>query len=314
MARIHLGPTAVLSIGLLAAAPPARPHTATRAKPLDIVQADRDAPTESSVQVDVFGEWRVIEANAIPAHAVGRFPNRGNPHSIEEQDLRFRVPAHPKKAPSITRLDLGLFGVAINGVPFDPGAAEWYRGDRSSPWRYEALGGAVPLGIDENSAHVQPNGRYHYHGLPSGLLGEVDDGTAHGALVGWAGDGFPIYALRGYADPTDPSSGVASVQSGWVLKQRSRPGGPDAPGGTYDGAFVADYEFAGGSDTLDECNGRFGVTPEFPDGTYAYFLTADFPVIPRCFVGTPSSDFQHRPPPPGPPGHRGKRPPPRPPR
>jgi hypothetical protein len=39
---------------------------------------------------------------------------------------------------------------------------------------------------------------------------------------------------------------------------------------------------------LDECNGRFTVTPEFPNGTYAYFLTRDWPVIPRAFRGKPT--------------------------
>lgn len=302
-----------LAAGSLAAAPPVRLHTATTVRPLAPVSADRPAPATSEVDVGVAGAWRVIVSNGIPAHPVGRFPNRGNPHAIAEQDLRYRVPAEPQRAPRVTPLELGLFGVAINGVPFDPGAAEWYRGDRSSPWRYEALGGAVPLGIDDNAAHVQPGGRYHYHGLPTGLLGEVDDGTAHGPLVGWAGDGFPIYALRGFADPTDPGSGVASVRSGWRLKAGARPDGPDAPGGPHDGTFVADYEYGDLEGVLDECNGRFGVTPEFPGGTYAYFLTAEFPVIPRCFVGRPSPDFLRRagPPPGPPPSRRGAPPPPR---
>jgi len=42
---------------------------------------------------------------------------------------------------------------------------------------------------------------------------------------------------------------------------------------------------------LDEANGRFGVTPEFPQGTYHYVLTDDFPFIPRQFKGTPDSSF-----------------------
>jgi len=308
MTAPRLGLLSLFACTLVAAAPPARIHTTTEARPLRMVSADRPAPGDSDVRIRVVGGWRVIESNGVPEHNVGRFPNRGNPHAIEPQDLRFRVPAEPQAAARPTTLELGLFGVAVNGVPFDPGAAEWYRGRRGSTWRYEALGGAVPLGIDENHAHVQPTGRYHYHGLPSGLLGEVDDGTAHGPLVGWAADGFPIYALRGYADPNDPDSGIASVKSGWQLKSGKRPGGPDAPGGTYDGAFVNDYEHNDTDGVLDTCNGRFGATPEFPDGTYAYFLTAEYPVIPRCFVGTPSPDFAQRH---GPPPHRrGKAPPP----
>jgi len=43
---------------------------------------------------------------------------------------------------------------------------------------------------------------------------------------------------------------------------------------------------------LDECNGREGITPEFPEGTYYYVITNEYPGVPRCFVGTPSSDFK----------------------
>ena len=50
------------------------------------------------------------------------------------------------------------FGVALNGVPFDPGTAEYWENDRSSDWRYDALSGKINLGLDQNNAHVQPNG------------------------------------------------------------------------------------------------------------------------------------------------------------
>ncbi|HAA22158.1 MAG TPA: hypothetical protein DCP28_26600, partial [Cytophagales bacterium] len=63
-------------------------------------------------------------------------------------------------------------------------------------------------------------------------------------------------------------------------------------GGDYDGTYIQDFEYVQGLGDLDECNGRFGKTPEYPEGTYYYVLTADFPVIPACFVGTPSEDFQ----------------------
>ena len=43
------------------------------------------------------------------------------------------------------------------------------------------------------------------------------------------------------------------------------------------------------------------MTPGFAGGTYAYFLTEAWPVIPRCFVGTPDPSFERR----GPHGRRG---------
>ena len=39
-------------------------------------------------------------------------------------------------------------------------------------------------------------------------------------------------------------------------------------------------------------NGRIGVTPEFPNGTYYYIITDEFPGIPRYFKGIPSNDFR----------------------
>jgi hypothetical protein len=120
--------------------------------------------------------------------------------------------------------------------------------------------------------------------------------------------------MYGYTDSNNPASGVAELKTSYRLKQGNRPDGKGEPGGTYDGAFVQDYEYVAGSGDLDECNGRSCITPEFPDGTYAYFLTREWPVIPRAFRGTPEVLKEFAPPggvprgdgrPPfGPPGRR----------
>ena len=57
----------------------------------------------------------------------------------------------------------------------------------------------------------------------------------------------------------------------------------------HDGTIVQDYEYVAGSGDLDDCHGRRCVTPDFPEGTCAYFLTAYWPVILRAFRGTPVS-------------------------
>ena len=59
---------------------------------------------------------------------------------------------------------------------------------------------------------------------------------------------------------------------------------------------MQDYEYSAGLGQLDECNGRRGVTPEFPNGSYHYVLTDSFPFIPRCFRGTPDTSFVRGPP------------------
>ena len=79
------------------------------------------------VRISVDGETRHIESNGIPKHEPGQFPTRGNPNPIRPLDYHFTVPANPKVADEITPVERQPFGVAINGVPFDPGTAEYWR-------------------------------------------------------------------------------------------------------------------------------------------------------------------------------------------
>jgi len=246
---------------------------------------------QSRVSISVEGDFRLIRANGLPDHATGAFPNRGNPNRIRAQEYAFRVPANPKPAEKPMPLGMNPFGVAVNGVVFDPGAAEWWRDDRASGWQYEALSGARELGVDANHAHVQPDGAYHYHGLPTGLIEKLTGGKPQVILLGWAADGFPIYGPWGYSAPDDTNSPIVRLKSSYRLKPGERAGGP---GGKHDGSFVADYEFVKGAGHLDECNGRFGVTPEFPQGTYYYVLTDNFPFIPRMLKGSPDASFLRR--------------------
>ncbi|MCA9104427.1 MAG: YHYH protein [Planctomycetales bacterium] len=249
---------------------------------------------------------RIIESNGIPDHRPGQFPNRGNPNTITAQRHRFELPLEPEAARRVTPFELGLFGVALNGVPFDPGAAEFWNRDRRSGWQYEALGGGVNLGLDEHNAHVQPTGAYHYHGIPTGLVQRLRRPDSM-TMVGYAADGFPIYAVWGYRDADDPDSPLIELKSSYQLKEGMRNGGPR---GRHDGTFVQDWEYVAGSGDLDECNGRTGVTPEYPQGTYYYVLTDRFPFIPRAFRGTPDASFMRGPG--GPNGGPGRGRPPRP--
>ncbi len=185
--------------------PPMRRHRAIQRRELQLVQADQRLPRESQVQVAEQGNQRILTVNSLPNHLVGRFPNRGNPHGIQEIQHRYQMPLRPQNRAVSTPLQLGWnFGVAVNGVVLDPGAAEFWMGDRRIGWQYEALGGAIALGLDTNHAHVQPDGKYHYHGIPTGLLSQVKNPEGHSPLIGWAADGFPIYALLGNSDPNDP--------------------------------------------------------------------------------------------------------------
>ena len=246
---------------------------------------------KNEVQIETRDGYREITSNGIPDHKTGEFPNRGNPNTIRPQDYDFRMTLTPERAKQVTPLVMGRFGVVLNGVPFDPGTAGWWDNDPNSGWHIAAHAGTRDLGLDYSNAHVQPNGGDHYHGLPYGWLANQPAwNKKQMTLTGWAADGFPIYSLYGYKDAKDAQSPIVELHSSYRLKQGTRPNGP---GGTYDGTYEEDYEYVAAADGLDECNGRFGVTPEFPQGTYYYVLTTEYPYVPRCFSGTPDSSFGH---------------------
>jgi hypothetical protein len=98
--------------------------------------------------------------------------------------------------------------------------------------------------------------------------------TEHSPIIGWAYDGNPIYGPYGYS--TKQGGVVSQMKSGYILKSgpdltQNRPSVSVFP----EGFFTQDYNYLQVSDdiVLDKNNGRFCVTPEYPNGTYAYFAT-----------------------------------------
>jgi hypothetical protein len=257
------------------------------------------ANVENSVAIAIDGDFRVIKANGWPDHAPGTFPRRGNPNVPTAQSYTFRVPLKPKAGESPQRRGGWWWGVALNGVPFEPGTGETWNNDPQSGWRYEAATGFLNLGLDEHNAHVQPNGSYHYHSLPVGLVERLGGDGKKMLLVGWAADGFPIYTSFAHSDAMDATSELRKMKSSFQLKKGPRPAQEGGPGGNYDGRFQQDFEFIAGSGELDETNGRTGVTPEFPEGTYYYCITAEFPFVARTWRGTPDASFSKGDRPPG---------------
>ncbi|MES0879247.1 YHYH protein [Roseibium sp. SCP14] len=241
---------------------------------------------EASADITVNGNTRRIRANGYPIKPPGQFPNRNNPSAISKKNYNLKVPLNPRKNSQATRARGGVFGIAINGVVMDPGTAEFWQNDRRSGWNYEAMGGACKLGLDRYNAHVQPDGTYHYHGIPTGVVAS-SGGKSVPAMIGYAADGFPIYGQYGYSDPGGKSA-MKKLKSSYRVKNGNRPSGP---GGRYDGKFTQDWTYVAGAGDLDQCNGRFAVTPEYPNGTYHYVLTDTFPFIPRCWMGSPDRSF-----------------------
>jgi hypothetical protein len=114
-------------------------------------------------------------------------------------------------------------------------------------------------------------------GLEYGVVGYTtsignqfsDTGSQHSPIIGWAYDGNPIYGSYGYSDATDANSSVKVLVSGYT---KSTSNVTDRPSGFASGFFVEDYKFDNSGD-LDQYNGRYCKTPEFPNGVYAYFAT-----------------------------------------
>ena len=100
----------------------------------------------------------------------------------------------------------------------------------------------------------------------------------HSPIIGWAYDGNPIYGPFAYDDPQNIQSGVRIIKSSYDVVPTSVEDRPDFA----NGFFVDDYKYTGSGD-LDKHNGRFGKTPEYPNGIYAYFvgvttnITSSFP-------------------------------------
>ncbi|MEM6806191.1 MAG: YHYH protein, partial [Bacteroidota bacterium] len=164
---------------------------------------------------------------------------------------------------------------------------------------------AVPAemeGFDCSKGHPAM-GNYHHHQNPSSFKLDLEvvsticnlydadglytiDSTQHSPLIGFAYDGFPIYGAYGFKN-ADGTGGIARIKSGYQLRditsRTTAPDGTDVDDGpdvsnTYPlGYFREDYEFIthAEEDYLDDHNGRFCVTPEYPNGTYAYFATVD---------------------------------------
>ena len=119
----------------------------------------------------------------------------------------------------------------------------------------------------------------HYRGiLKDNLDGngdEITTGFAHSPIVGWAYDGNPIYGPYGFANAIFDGAntgGTKVMLSSYELDLESS--ATLRPSGFSDGFFTQDYVYKASGD-LDEYNGRFCKTDEFPEGTYAYFSTID---------------------------------------
>jgi hypothetical protein len=216
-------------------------------------------------------------------------------------------------ATATTGGNIGLFinGVALfdyrDGVSWS-NASQALKGGPSGGtgdgvWNRDAIV-AERAGFDCAKAHPAM-GNYHHHQNPSAFSLDLKvisnvctlyaadglyaiDSTKHSPLIGFAYDGFPIYGAYGYKN-TDGTGGIVRMKSSFSLRNITTrttyatgatvTAGPDVSTTYPLGLFREDYQYnatsAATPDFLDEHNGRFCITPEYPKGIYCYFATVD---------------------------------------
>jgi len=232
-----------------------------------------------------------------------------NPNTIQKQEYDFNFvyrAGQNTQNPQVSTF--GIHSIFVNGVVGTaPSADAGIPGSNSRPPRgfsYDAVYFGEYFGVDLGGGHPQEKGSYHYHS--SNLIKGMDlerfwlsndyfrntnyqedhlrhpDG--HSKILGFCFDGYPIYGPYGYDAPLDNESLIKNLRSGYALlpTDKHRPDkfkykdtikidGIEVE--LSPGSFIQDYTYRKSKGDLDEHNGRFCVTPEFPQGTYAYFLT-----------------------------------------
>jgi len=274
----------------------------------------QDADLANVQVVQYSANWAYATTNGIPAYTTGPFPGNPSIATDQNAIFKFPLlPTQNTGNPTPT--NGGNIGVFINGVAlFDyRDGVSWKNstgaeaggplgGMGDNVWNRDAVV-AERGGFDCAKGHPAM-GNYHHHQNPSafnldlvpistvcnlyvadGLY--VIDSTQHSPLLGFAYDGFPIYGAYAYLD-TNGTGPLVRMKSSYQLRniavRTHYADGSDVIDGpavstNYPlGRYREDYEYIAhpnDPDYLDEHNGRFCVTPEYPNGIYCYFTTVD---------------------------------------
>lgn len=232
-------------------------------------------------QVRYSDNYVYVSASGVPAYAIG--PWGHDPNVPTNQGSTFKIARHPVGATTFTATGLGPIAILTNGVAaFNAKDANSY--NNRNVWHSNAV---VVEGADMDGClgHPAPGGTYHHHQNPRCLYNA--DSTKHSAIIGFAFDGYPIYGAYGFAH-ADGSGGITRIRSSFrarSMTQRTSLAdgtiltaaqyGPDVSSTYPLGYYSEDFEYVANLGDLDEHNGRFAVTPEYPQGTYAYYGTVD---------------------------------------
>jgi hypothetical protein len=240
----------------------------------------------SNVQVVQYSVNNVyISCTCIPGYSIG--PWGGNPNTPSNQNFVFKITRTPQQNMGTpTAIGLGHIGIWSNGVSvYNVSDGQSYM--NQGIWNRNAYYWEGP-GFDNCLGHPQQQGEYHHHVSPTCLYDETDS-MSHSPIIGYAFDGFPIYGAYSYTN-TNGTGAIKRMKSSYAITiGATRVNGPAVNVTFPAGCFIEDYSYVVGAGDLDERNGRFCVTPDYPNGTYAYFVTLDDnldPAFPYTFFGT----------------------------
>ena len=227
-----------------------------------------------------------IGTTSIASHPMGLWPNTTD--TVVPANWVFVLPIRPTQAVSNTSVLVdNVIGIATNGVAFysvvanETDTLTWSQDDTVSETYTVNIGAASSYaGPDFGNGYLTNSDNYVYRMDPT-LLYSKGNFDSHSPIIGFALDGYPIYGPFGFKN-SNGSGGVIQNTSSYVIKSMKRlvrhepiVGMPGAEYGKPTGEYIEDYEYIPNQGTLDEHNGRFVVTPEFPYGIYAYFATVD---------------------------------------
>lgn len=227
-----------------------------------------------------------VSCTCIPGYDIG--PWAGNPNVAANQNFCFKITRNPQQnTGTLTSAGLGHIGVWTNGVSiFSASDGQSY--NNQGVWNRNAYYWEGPS-FDDCLGHPQQNGEYHHHVNPRCLYNDLDN-AVHSPIIGWAFDGFPVYGAYAYTN-TNGTGAIKRMETSYQLRNISQrttlpngstasSAGPAVSGQYPLGAYQEDYEYVQGLGDLDENNGRFAVTPDYPNGIYAYYVTIDANIDP----------------------------------
>ena len=232
-------------------------------------------------QVFYSANFSYVKCTGIPSYTIG--PWAMNPNTPSNQNWVFKIARFPVVDPTPTTVGNGQIGVLKNGVVlFNSGDAMSY--NNQNIWHrvaqyFEAVS------FDTSGGHPAPGGVYHYHINMKKLY--TPSASEHSPILGYMFDGYPLYGPYAYSN-VNGTGGIRRMKSGFVKRnittRTTLPDGTVLPSNQWGpavstqyplGCFIEDYDAASSGADLDSHNGRFSVTPEYPNGIYAYFITID---------------------------------------